>query len=179
MIKKIAFCFVLAGLAAITTRAGEIDDTSARRIHVDVAEVVERSAVQPVDGITSAGQPGADALTVFAEAGYVAVIDLRGPEEDRGFDERAVTDELGLDYVELPIVGQEAINFDNAKKLDALIEGYEGPVLVHCGSGNRVGALLALRKSLAGADDEEALAYGRSAGLSRLEPVVKERLEEN
>jgi len=52
-------------------------------------------------------------------------------------------------------------------------------VLVHCGSGNRVGALLALRASLDGADDEKALALGREGGLSSLEGVVRERLDEN
>ena len=77
------------------------------------------------------------------------------------------------------IVGSDAINFDNARALDALLAERDGPVLVHCGSGNRVGALLALRKSLEGADDDAALEYGRSAGLGRLEPVVKERLKDD
>ena len=69
------------------------------------------------------------------------------------------------------------ISFENAERLDSLIEQYDGPVLVHCGSGNRVGALLALRESLNGASDEEALEYGREGGMTRLEDVVKERLE--
>ncbi|MCH7821705.1 MAG: hypothetical protein IIA07_06780 [Proteobacteria bacterium] len=78
--------------------------------------------------------------------------------------------------MELPISGLDAINVDNARKLDEMLASYEGPVLVHCGSGNRVGAILALRHRLSGADDEEALSYGRSAGLTGLEPVVRERL---
>jgi len=48
--------------------------------------------------------------------------------------------------------------------------------LLHCGSGNRVGALLALLKSSQGASDEAALEYGISAGLTGLEPVVRARL---
>jgi protein tyrosine phosphatase (PTP) superfamily phosphohydrolase (DUF442 family) len=79
----------------------------------------------------------------------------------------------------LPIAGKDAISFDNARKLDGLLKEYPGPVLVHCGSGNRVGALLALRASLDGADDEKALALGREGGLSSLEGVVRERLDEN
>ena len=128
--------------------------------------------------MTSSGQPDADALAVFAESGYEAVIDLRGPEEDRGFDEPAAVEALGLDYVSLPVLGKEGISFENAKKLDDLLGQYEGPVLVHCGSGNRVGALLALSKSRAGADDEVAIAYGQSAGLTRLEAITRERLAE-
>ena len=67
----------------------------------------------------------------------------------------------------------------NAANLDQILSDYDGPVLVHCGSGNRVGALLALRQSLLGADDEDALAYGKSAGLTGLEPVVRARLATN
>jgi len=136
-------------------------------------------AVSPVDGVTSAGQPDQAALEVFADAGYATVIDLRGEGEDRGFDEAAVVEDLGLHYVTLPIEDSDAISFENARKLDALLQEYPGPVLVHCGSGNRVGALLALRASLEGADDERALAVGREGGLTGLESVVQERLAED
>jgi protein tyrosine phosphatase (PTP) superfamily phosphohydrolase (DUF442 family) len=70
------------------------------------------------------------------------------------------------------------MSFATAEKLDAILAEADGPVLVHCGSGNRVGALLALRASINGASDEEALELGRQAGLTRAEAVVLERLDE-
>jgi len=147
--------------------------------HVDIAVVAASGHVSPVNGITSSGQPDEAALRVFADAGYVAVIDLRGPDEDRGMaDERAAAEALGLDYVALPIAGREAINFDTAKQLDEVLQGIDGPVLLHCGSGNRVGAILALRESLHGADNDQSIAYGKDAGLTGLEGVVRERLGE-
>jgi hypothetical protein len=49
--------------------------------------------------------------------------------------------------------------------------------MVHCASGNRVGALLALRANrLEGASPEDALELGLDAGLTRLEPAVREAL---
>ncbi len=69
--------------------------------------------------------------------------------------------------------------WENANKLQEILSSYDGPVLVHCGSGNRVGALLALSKSQSGADDEAALAYGRAAGMTGLESVVRSRLAED
>lgn len=164
----------LAPLPACT--ADEVD-TAGAAVHVAIENIADAADVRPVDGLKSAGQPDQRALQIFKEAGYAAVIDLRGPDEERGIDEVAAAGELGLDYISLPIVGPEAISYDNARKLDALLEQYDEPVLVHCGSGNRVGALLALRRSLDGASDGEALQYGKDAGLSRLEPVVRERLE--
>lgn len=174
--RKFAF---LAALAWITACADEEPTTQVPRVHIDVATVSSARDVAPVDGIRSAGQPDAGQFKVFADAGYVAVIDIRGPDEDRGLDEVKVLEDLGLEYVRMPVVGDEAINYDNARALDELLARYDEPVLVHCGSGNRVGALLALRESLEGASDEEALEYGKDAGLSRLETVVRQRLRED
>ena len=147
-------------------------------LKVDLDEVVAAGGVEPVNGMTSSGQPNKEALQVFADSGYAAVIDLRGKNENRGFDERATVEALGMTYFSLPIDSPQAMNFDNARKLNEILETADGPVLLHCGSGNRVGALLALRKSLDGATDEEAIAHGRDAGLTRAEGIVRQRLEE-
>ena len=166
--------FITIVLFAFPAWAGEGE----QGIHVDLDAVVEAGEATPVGGITSAGQPDAQALDVFAESGYAVVIDMRGPDEDRGVDDWVGTVEAtGMEYVAFPLVGKDAISFENAAKLDAMLEEIDGPVLLHCGSGNRVGALLALRESLNGASDEEALAHGKDAGMTRLEPVVREVLE--
>ena len=60
------------------------DQGAVQTLHVEVAEVAAAGAVRPVDGVTSAGQPDEKTLKVFADSGYVAVIDMRGPAEDRG-----------------------------------------------------------------------------------------------
>jgi uncharacterized protein (TIGR01244 family) len=151
----------------------------AAQIHVQLDSLSSSEELVPVDGITVAGQPDAEQLALFAAAGYVAVVDLRGESEDRGLDEAAAVENLGLDYVNLPISGADAISWDNATKLEEILASYAGPVLVHCGSGNRVGALLALSSSKNGADDEDAVAYGRAAGLTGLESVVRSRLAED
>lgn len=175
--KKILSGFV-AGLLALSACAGDIEVIPASPLKVDLGNVVESGLVAPLDGITSAGQPDEAALKVFSKSGYAAVIDLRTEGEDRGLDEQAVVEELGMEYVSLPI-GHDGITFENAKALDKLISSYDEPVLVHCGSANRVGALLALRASLDGADDETAIAMGKAGGLTGLEPQVKKVLEEN
>lgn len=177
VLKQITALMIMAlalGVAADETNLGPVTS-----LKVDLGKVVELGTVSSVNGITSAGQPDEAALEVFADSGYATVIDIRGEGENRGFDEAMVVEELGLHYVTLPIDGKDAISFENAQKLDELLNKYPGPVLVHCGSGNRVGALLALRASLGGADDESALALGREGGLTGLEPVVLERLAED
>jgi len=134
---------------------------------------------EPADGITAAGQPNEAEFKELADDGYAAVIDLRSAGEDRGLDEETTVEGLGMEYIALPIDGRDAINFDNAKKLDEILSQYDKPVLVHCGSSNRVGALFALRENMNGASDEDALAFGKSAGMTSLESTVRTRLEEN
>ncbi len=162
---------VLAGVLAMAALADDLK--------VDLQAVVASGEVRPVDGISAAGQPDEAALRVFADRGYAAVIDLRAEHEPRGLDEQAVVERLGMDYVLMPITDTAAINFENARRLDELLKQYDEPVLIHCGSSNRVGALLALRASLNGADDQGALQAGRDGGLTGLEVRVIEVLGEN
>ena len=133
----------------------------------------------PLPGITTAGQPSAANLEAVAKAGYKAVIDLRAVAEERGFDERAAVERLGMTYVSLPIDGAAGVTFENAAELDRLLAELPKPVLLHCSSANRAGALLALRARRNGADSAAALALGVASGLSGLKPAVEKKLAED
>lgn len=161
-------------LVALPAFAGDAD----QQVYVDLEKVVAAGKVTPVDGITAAGQPDAAALKVFVESGFATVVDMRGPDEDRGMEDfPAAVSATGMRYVAFPITESEQISFATAAELDAMLAELQGPVLLHCASGNRVGALLALRASLKGADNETAIAFGQDAGMTRLEPQVREILE--
>ena len=163
----------------LVARAEEVPINKPARIHVEITAVISSGEVTPVNGVTSAGQPDEQALRVFADSGYVAVIDMRGINENRGLeDEQASVEATGMEYIAFPITSGDEISFDSARKLDGLLGDLDGPVLIHCGSGNRVGAVLALRHSLSGADNEESLEHGRDAGMTSLEAAVRERLNE-
>ena len=174
--KRLAVLLLL-GLGTACSVAYEQDPGAPSTLKADLDAVVEQRQVTPVDGVTTAGQPDAEAFKVFAEAGYVAVIDIRTAGEDRGLDEAAVVQGLGMDYLQMPVGGSDGITFENAEKLDQLIGLYDEPVLVHCGSANRVGALFALNVFRETGDMDKALEAGRAAGLTRLEGTVREVLE--
>ena len=131
---------------------------------------------QPRDRLLTGGQPDAQQLQDAAKAGVTTVIDLRAPQEDRGYDEQAAAEKLGLRYVRLPINGAGDINEANARTLDRLLKQDAGTTLLHCASGNRAGALLALAAHALGMPAGDALAFGKAAGLGKLEPVVRQRL---
>jgi len=176
MMKRLAALLLLV-LGTACSVADEQDSGAASTLKADLDAVVELRQVKPVDGVTTAGQPDAEALKVFAEAGYVAVIDIRTAGEDRGLDEAAVVQGLGMDYLQMPVGGRDGITFENAEKLEQLIGLYDEPVLVHCGSANRVGALFALNVYRETGDVNKAMEAGRAAGLTGLDGVVREVLE--
>jgi uncharacterized protein (TIGR01244 family) len=157
--------------------AASAEETPAR-LNTSIEDIVAAGEAIPVDGMTSTGQPTEEALKIFADSGYVAVIDLRTAEEDRGMDdEPAAVEAAGMSYISLPVAGGDGVTFENSTRLDEYLASFDGPVVVHCGGGNRVGALLALRQSQKGDDDETSVAYGKKGGLTRLEPKVREVLE--
>lgn len=130
-------------------------------------------------GLYSGGQPTAEDLARLSARGVRTVINLRGADEDAGFDEPAEAARLGLRYVAIPVGGPADVTPDTAARLTQALDSARGAggTLVHCASGNRVGALVALDQGLArGATRDAALALGRAAGLVSLEPHVAQLL---
>ena len=137
------------------------------------------NACQPEPGLLTGGQPSRDCLEAAREAGYRTVVNLRCVDEFNGFDEGRVVRELGLDYVSIPVAGADGLNVEAVASLDAVLaDTQRRPALIHCGSGNRVGALIAMhacRKR--GLSVDEALACGEAAGLKVLRDAVREKLQ--
>lgn len=125
-----------------------------------------RNARFPEEGVLFGGQPTSDQLRQLAADGY-QVINLRMPSEDHGFDESALATELGLEYHSIPVGAQTLAEASTFQAFLDLFESREGPVVVHCASGNRVGAMYyAYLVERADVGREQALARARDNGLS-------------
>jgi uncharacterized protein len=134
--------------------------------------------LRPRPDLVTGGQPAPDDWARFRVAGVRTVVSLRTAEELQGRDVAAEARAAGLDYVSLPVDGAAGITDANARALwDLVGTPGDGAVLVHCASGNRVGALLALGAARSGAlTPEQALQFGRDAGMSGLEGHVRQLL---
>ena len=84
------------------------------------------------------GQPDEAALARFQEIGVTAVINLRTPAEmdDRErvpFDEAAVIDSLEMEYVHIPLGGEEyPYSPEAVDRFADVLDRHEGLVLLHC-----------------------------------------------
>ena len=134
-------------------------------------------ARQPMPNVFSAGQPSVDDWSTIAANGITTVIDLRPDAERPGRDEAAEVAAAGLAYRQIPVAGPQDLTPEAAQALWQAIEAAPGKVLVHCASGNRAGALLAIAAAREGGiAPEQALELGREAGMTSTEPRVREVL---
>ena len=134
--------------------------------------------LRPRDGLVVAGQPATGDWAALAASGIRTVINLRPQAELQGRDERAEVAAAGMRYVELPVSGPADITQENAEALSRLLAQADGPVLVHCASGNRVGGLLAVAMAQSGMPVSAALDFGRSAGMKSIEGRTREVIEQ-
>ena len=94
-----------------------------------------------------AGQPSREALAQLHGLGVTAVVNLRTPAEmeDRQrvpYDEAAAVAELGMEYVRIPLGGDEHPYAPPAvDRLAKVLAEHRGPVLLHCTVGWRASYL--------------------------------------
>lgn len=121
-----------------------------------------------------ASQPGPDD---FKKASVNTVVNLRHASEIDG-DEAAIVQGLGMDYHNLPFQSPAELTdavFDQAREL--LSDPDNKPLLLHCSSGNRVGAIwLAHRVLDHGLSLEEASIEAETVGLKT--PALADRARE-
>jgi len=157
---------VLAGVLALPllVRAGEIPETMAP------SEIPNYVRANP--SLATAGQPAPETLARLKQLGFKTVINIRTEAEPGVAQEADVVKAQGLDYHLIPIT---AATF-SAEQADAIAKILDdptaGPVLFHCGSSNRVGAVIAAIEARKGRSCAEAEAAGRKLGL-RSESMVE------
>jgi uncharacterized protein (TIGR01244 family) len=130
--------------------------------------------------VAAAGQPSDEALADIQKAGFKTVINLRTEEEGSRVEAPKI-EALGLEYhnIQWGSAGITREQFDQFEKI--LADSASRPVLIHCASSNRVGALWYLHQVLGeGKDEATALEEARKAGMKpNLETKAKEFVEKN
>ena len=164
----IALSVLLLGWTLTTAAADELVPPALDNLRQPQANRIASGAIDAAD------------VGRLRAAGIKHVINLRTAEESRGFHEAQIAAGLGIEYHSLPIAGGQSLTRENAQKLDELLkQAGDEPLLIHCGSGNRVGALIAVHEAwINGKSTELAVAEGKRWGLTSLESAVRTALQE-
>lgn len=118
-----------------------------------------------------------DKVSALAKAGVELVINLQASDE-LDFDEAQAVQQAGMAYEHLPIQSAADLKQLNILAFDKLLRQYHGKkIAMHCATGNRAGAAMALRAGwLRGRKMDTAMDSGRTHGLTILEEEVRNRL---
>lgn len=118
------------------------------------ASLPVRNFLPITERVAGGGSPSPETIAEMKSLGYSTIINLRTSGEAGVAEEAGLAASAGLHYVHIPISGATT-NLRNAVAISqALADAPEGKVLLHCGSGNRVGAMWGLM---------EAIDHGHSA----------------
>ncbi|TVR94585.1 MAG: hypothetical protein EA418_09785 [Wenzhouxiangellaceae bacterium] len=144
----------------------------------DPARLDLDNACLPEPGLMVGGCPSDRDLARLKRAGFKTVLDLRESKEWSGDDFAGRVKQAGLRFLQLPVSGLESVDESLTRQFwaywnDARLK----PMLVHCASGNRVGAMLALAARRHGkVDVEQAIDSGLAAGMKAAEPIIRKTL---
>lgn len=137
--------------------------------------------VQKFGNIYLGGQPTPEDFAAFKEAGGKTVISLRGEGESTSFDQAAVLADLGLTYHNPGFSSPDQLSEPIYRRVrDLLASPINEPILLHCASGNRVGAVwMAHRVLNHNVPYDQALEEAKAIGMKpqAFEPKVKELIE--
>lgn len=188
--RSLAVIAALALVFAACSADTEIQDTNnGQEASAEVAAtddgglaLAERMGVlnarQSTPGLLTAGQPTEEQLEALVGAGYEHVISLRPVDESgAGWEELHASAE-GYDFRRLPISGASSLTRENVEAFAAMLEeAGDGPTVLYCASGNRVGAMMALKAYwLDGVDARDALELGVDNGMTGLTDPVRDLL---
>lgn len=124
------------------------------------------------------GQPTLEQLEALEEAGVQNFISLRPETEDGAGWEETYADGKDIKFSRLPISGPGSLTEENVDIFSQLLsERTDETTVIYCASGNRVGAMLALKSFwIDGVDAETSFNLGVQSGMTSLTAAVSEIL---
>lgn len=121
--------------------------------------------------------PAIEALEEAANDGFKSVVNMRTASEKQDVtpeEEREAAEAAGLTYLHHPVDG-EKLSGDVVDSFREKVKGLPGPVLVHCASGKRSGALVMMHRGVEeGLSGDEVIQKAEAMGFECDTPGLKE-----
>lgn len=166
----------MANEVETTAERTETQEQQVASLQASLEQVLDNAKFPDANTVVT-GKLSPEKITKIAEAGIEHIINLQ-PDSELTFDEKSAVEAAGIHYTHLPISGADDLKQINLLEFDKALRTHHGKkTLLHCGSGNRVGACIALRAGwLRGRKMDTALERGKEHGLESLEEEVRMRL---
>lgn len=166
----------MANEVTTTAEHTETQEQEAASLQESLEQILDNAKFPDANTVVT-GKLSPEKIAKIAEAGIEHIINLQ-PDSELSFDEKSAVEAAGIHYTHLPISGADDLKQVNLLEFDKTLRAHHGKkTLLHCGSGNRVGACMALRAGwLRGRKMDTAMERGKQHGLTGLEEEVRMRL---
>jgi uncharacterized protein (TIGR01244 family) len=172
------FVHILATIAAVLIASESVTVSAADRKteKLEPYECGNIERLHTLGGIFLASQPEKEDFSQAKDRGIKTVLNLR-PASELDWDEAALV-KLGLEYQNVPITSRDSLTDDAIDRVRGILKDREKrPLLVHCASANRVGAVwLAHRVLDGGLSYDDALKEAKTVGLKT--PAFEEKVKD-
>ena len=143
---------------------------------IETCELGSTKNVHTLGNIVFSGQFQKEDIPTLKEAGVTQIISLR-KDDELGWDEAAVVTAAGLKHASIAFQSAEELTDEKIAELRELLGKSDGKTMLHCGGGNRVGAVWMTHRVLDdGVELETAIEEAKTIGLKSEQ--LKERAVE-
>ncbi|MEM9021901.1 MAG: protein tyrosine phosphatase family protein [Planctomycetota bacterium] len=162
---KLNNTLVIAFLSVLMVGCFSDPTTAERPSKVEPTTCGDVRNLSRVGEVYLAGQPTPEDFPLLKELGIKTVINLRRSGET-DLDEKALVENNGMTYVHIPWSGPDQLTDARLDAMRQALRDRERPLLLHCGSANRVGpAWIAYRVLDEGATLDHAIAEAKQIGM--------------
>lgn len=123
--------------------------------------------------IASSGAVTQSTVNELIKHGFQTVIDFRTEVEGTA-EEKKMVKSAGMTYINIPI-GADGVNESQLAAFKEALTEAELPILMHCATGSRAGAMWTAYQLSEGAPAEKAFKQGRASGMS---PGLEKKIRE-
>lgn len=116
--------------------------------------------------IATAGVLSQKGIDQLAENGFKTIIDLRTEQEGIKDEKEYIKQKKSIQYINIPVTGA-GISEEQLAQFTKVIEEARKPVIIHCASGNRAGAMWTSYRLSKGIPSDIAFEEGFTAGMSQ------------
>jgi len=114
--------------------------------------------------IATSGALTHDSIQELVKHSFNTVIDLRTESEGTPGEKKAV-EAAGMTYINIPVTN-DGVNEMQLATFKRALEQASPPILIHCATGNRAGAMWTAYRLKEGIPPETAFKEGRAAGMN-------------
>lgn len=127
-----------------------------------INDLMRYSRVTP--NIATSGALTRDGIQELVKHSFQTVIDLRNESEGTPNEKKAV-EAADMTYINIPVTN-EGVNESQLATFKQALEQATPPILIHCATGNRAGAMWTAYRLGEGIAPEIAFKEGRAAGMN-------------